>query len=60
MNKKSHKLIAFAIFLIIVLGSGSFFFNQKIKNHKTIKKAQYRTLYNPRYLDSMVRAKKRK
>ena len=59
MQKKSHKIIALILFIAIILGTGFVMYHYKLKGRKSLRKGGYRTDYNPRYVDSMVRAKKK-
>ena len=59
MQKKSHKIIALVAFIAIILGTGYVIYQYKLKGRKSLRKGGYRTDYNPRYVDSMVRAKQK-
>jgi hypothetical protein len=59
MQKKSHKIIALILFIAVILGTGFVMYHYKLKGRKSLRKGGYRTDYNPRYVDSMVRAKKK-
>lgn len=59
MQKKSHKITALIVFIFIILGTGFVFYQYKLKGRKSLRKGGYRTDYNPRYVDSMVRAKQK-
>lgn len=59
MQKKSHKIVALIVFITIILGTGFVIYHYKLKGRKSLRKGGYRTDYNPRYVDSMVRAKKK-
>jgi hypothetical protein len=59
MQKKSHKIIALVAFITIILGTGYVIYQNKLKGRKSLRKGGYRTDYNPRYVDSMVRAKQK-
>lgn len=59
MKSKRIKLIIVIAFILLILGMGALFYQMKIKGRKTVRKQGYRTEYNPVYLDSMVRARKK-
>lgn len=60
MKQKSIKVAIATGFILLVLGVGFAFYQVKLKNRKVVKKQGYRTNYNPSYIDSMVRAKRKK
>jgi hypothetical protein len=60
MKQKSVKIAVAVAFILLILGVGFTFYKVKLKDRKTVKKQGYRTNYNPSYIDSMVRAKRKK
>jgi Tfp pilus assembly protein PilO len=60
MKQKKVKIVIALGFIFLILGVGFAFYRAKLQNRKTVKKQGYRTHYNPSYIDSMVRAKRKK